>query len=238
MNKYMHQTMSLRLLAGVGMVVLAGYGQAASQPSGQQPSAKAHAPAASHASKKSITAKKSAQRVVAAKTAPKAAPTPQIAAASTSLEPNPVPTQVLVVSQPVAPAPWLKPFEFHGVSSNPYAPSPAYTAGYEPRPNPYANAYVPQPVQPIALQAPNFNMAAMAPFSYSSTAQFGDFLPKIKKVQPTGERPMLVVSLKCPTEALGVATPSTKILHGAVDMALTGVNATNVLPWSIQQVCS
>lgn len=172
---------------------------------------------------------------------------PPVAKAATEW-PKPVQTQAQVVtqihfrpaqvvSQETAPMPWLKPFEFNGVN-NQSAPSPVRTASYEPRPNPYANAYVPQPTQTVALQAPNFNLSGLMPISYDSTHRLADFLPSIKKVHPTGERPMVVVSFKCPTEGLGIATPSTKILHGVVDTVLGGVNATNALPWSIQQVCS
>ena len=161
--------------------------------------------------------------------------------------PMPVVTQVQihpapVTTQPTAPMSWLKPFEFKGVSA---ASAPSVVERpmtYEPRPNPYANAYVPQAtpqtVQPVALQAPGVNFGALSPISYDPTHSLADFLPSIKKVHPTGEKPLVVVSFKCPTEGMGIATPTTKILHSVIDTAFGGVNATNVLPWNLQQVCS
>lgn len=63
-------------------------------------------------------------------------------------------------------------------------------------------------------------------------------LPTFRTVYPTGEKPLLVVSFKCPTELVGVAPPSTKLLHHAVDMGMAGINRTGLLSFNLQQVCS
>jgi len=62
-------------------------------------------------------------------------------------------------------------------------------------------------------------------------------LPTVKKVYPTGEKPLVVVSFKCPTELVGVAPPTIQILHQAVNLAMEGINRTNLLSFNLQQVC-
>ena len=62
-------------------------------------------------------------------------------------------------------------------------------------------------------------------------------LPSIKKVYPTGEKPLVVVSFKCPTEVLGVTPPTIRLLHNLVDLAMEGINKTDLLSFNLQQVC-
>jgi len=62
-------------------------------------------------------------------------------------------------------------------------------------------------------------------------------LPRIKKVYPTGEKPLVVVTFKCPTELIGITPIPTKILHDVVDGGMNVVNATNLLSFNLQQVC-
>jgi hypothetical protein len=62
-------------------------------------------------------------------------------------------------------------------------------------------------------------------------------LPTIKTVYPTGEKPLKVLTFKCPTELVGVSPPTTKLLHEAVNFAFDGINKTNLLPFNMQQVC-
>jgi len=62
-------------------------------------------------------------------------------------------------------------------------------------------------------------------------------LPKITKVYPTGEKPLVVVSFKCPTEVVGITPPTIKILHEAVSLGMTGINKTDLLSFDLQQVC-
>jgi hypothetical protein len=62
-------------------------------------------------------------------------------------------------------------------------------------------------------------------------------LPSIKKVYPTGEKPLVVVSFKCPTEVLGVTPPTIKLLHNLVDLGMEAINKTELLSFNLQQVC-
>lgn len=62
-------------------------------------------------------------------------------------------------------------------------------------------------------------------------------LPVIKTVYPTGEKPLKVLTFKCPTELVGITPIPTKALHGLVNMAMDGLNSTNLLPFNMQQVC-
>ncbi len=62
-------------------------------------------------------------------------------------------------------------------------------------------------------------------------------LPKITTVYPTGEKPLKVLTFKCPTELVGITPPTTALLHDAVTFAFDGVNKTNLLPFNLQQVC-
>lgn len=64
-----------------------------------------------------------------------------------------------------------------------------------------------------------------------------DILPTIKKVYPTGEKPLVVVSFKCPTELVGVTPPTIKLLHDAVSLGMDGLNKSNLLSFNLQQVC-
>jgi len=62
-------------------------------------------------------------------------------------------------------------------------------------------------------------------------------LPSIKTVYPTGEKPLKVLTFKCPTELLGVTPIPVKAVHGLVNMAMDGLNSTDLLPFNMQQVC-
>lgn len=64
-----------------------------------------------------------------------------------------------------------------------------------------------------------------------------DLLPTIKKVYPTGEKPLVILSFKCPTEMIGVTPPPMKALHELVNFAFDGINKTNLLSFNMQQVC-
>lgn len=63
-------------------------------------------------------------------------------------------------------------------------------------------------------------------------------LPTIKKVYPTGEKPLVIFNFKCPTELLGVSPPPMQALHELINFGLDGVNRSNLLPFNMQQVCS
>ena len=64
-----------------------------------------------------------------------------------------------------------------------------------------------------------------------------DVLPSITKVYPTGDRPMYVLTFKCPTELVGITPPPTKALRWLITSGMEAVNSTNLLPFSMQQVC-
>ena len=64
-------------------------------------------------------------------------------------------------------------------------------------------------------------------------------LPKIKTYKSvSGAKPITVVSLSCPTELVGISTPSTKIFHQLIDSGMSCVNSTRLLPVELQQACS
>ncbi len=65
-----------------------------------------------------------------------------------------------------------------------------------------------------------------------------NILPTIKKVYPTGEKPLVVLNFKCPTEVIGITPPPMKLLHEAVNFGFDGLNKTNLLSFNLQQVCS
>lgn len=65
-----------------------------------------------------------------------------------------------------------------------------------------------------------------------------NILPSIKKVYPTGEKPLVVLNFKCPTEVIGITPPPMKLLHEAVNLGFDGLNKTNLLSFNLQQVCS
>ncbi len=73
-----------------------------------------------------------------------------------------------------------------------------------------------------------------------SGALTGDttYLPVIKRVYPTGEKPLVVLNFKCPTEMIGVTPPPMKLLHEAINFGFDGLNKTNLLSFNLQQVCS
>jgi hypothetical protein len=82
-------------------------------------------------------------------------------------------------------------------------------------------------VKPPALSLPSF----------SSNGRSFTLIPTIKTVYPTGEKPLVVVSFKCPTELIGVVPPPTAALHELVNAGLDGLNRTNLLSFNMQQVC-
>jgi hypothetical protein len=62
-------------------------------------------------------------------------------------------------------------------------------------------------------------------------------LPTVKTVYPTGEKPLKVLTFKCPTELIGVTPLPTKALHELVNVAMDGINRADLLPFNMQQVC-
>lgn len=62
-------------------------------------------------------------------------------------------------------------------------------------------------------------------------------LPTVKKVYPTGEKPLYVLTFKCPTELIGITPIPTKALHWLVSSGMDAINSTDLLPFNMQQVC-
>ena len=62
-------------------------------------------------------------------------------------------------------------------------------------------------------------------------------LPRIQKVYPTGERPMYVLTFKCPTELIGITPLPTKALRWLISSGMDALNSTDLLPFTMQQVC-
>lgn len=62
-------------------------------------------------------------------------------------------------------------------------------------------------------------------------------LPVIKTVYPTGEKPLVIVTFKCPTELVGITPLPTKALHDIVTWGMDSINSTNLLAFNMQQVC-
>ena len=154
----------------------------------------------------------------------------------------------------------VPPFVFAPVSISPSAP--AFVSNtptpWSPRPNPYIVQPVTVTVAPVSAALPwqdqsttptpaisQVTATTSTPFASSQgnlnakdSGKSRSLLPSFTKVYPTGEKPMVVVTFSCPTELAGINTPSTKILHGIFDLGFGAINATNLLPWTLQQVCS
>lgn len=64
-------------------------------------------------------------------------------------------------------------------------------------------------------------------------------IPKIKTYKSVnGAKPITIVSLNCPTELVGISTPSSKIFHQLIDSGMSCINVTSLLPVELQQACS
>lgn len=108
-----------------------------------------------------------------------------------------------------------------------------------PQVNPYLANRVPQGVAeagvPVAIPMPAVTGASPSLPRLPIFEQ--SILPKIQTVYPTGEKPLVVVTFKCPTELVGIDTPSTLILHKVVNGGMDVINKTNLLSFNMQQVC-
>ncbi len=122
-----------------------------------------------------------------------------------------------------------------------YAPATYAPAAYAPAAQVPVPAQVPtqvktQQAMPQATNPVNSIFASlkmMIPLTGDS-----NILPTIKKVYPTGEKPLVVLNFKCPTEVIGITPPPMKLLHEAVNLGFDGLNKTNLLSFNLQQVCS
>ncbi|MDO9225939.1 MAG: hypothetical protein Q8M09_03720 [Pseudomonadota bacterium] len=173
-----------------------------------------------------------APSVAKAAPVPVAAPTPAVSEAWKQIAKGPALVTVTATTVVTAAAP----------SSNPYL---AYrTATY--------NQAAPT-VPPVAAVAPATPATSVAPVVQSGEQIINtlraflpephlpspdiDILPSVTKVYPTGERPMYVLTFKCPTELVGITPPPTKALRWLISSGMDAVNSTNLLSFSMQQVC-
>lgn len=119
----------------------------------------------------------------------------------------------------------------------PEAPAtPPAPAGQAAPSNPYlANQPQFAPLDPAQSLGQIVNNLKMALPSLPQGGQ--SILPVIKTVYPTGEKPLVVITFKCPTELIGITPLPTKALHDLVNLGLDGINNTNLLAFNMQQVC-
>ncbi len=119
-------------------------------------------------------------------------------------------------------------------------PAPAMARdGYAPRVNPYlVNQPQLAPAPAPVVNSGNVPSSGGFRIAMPHIPLFEQaILPKVKTVYPTGEKPLVVVTFKCPTELVGIDTPSTLILHKAVNGGMDLINKTNLLSFNMQQVC-
>lgn len=109
--------------------------------------------------------------------------------------------------------------------TNPYLGTPYLTNAAPAQQAPYSNT--------TTVTNPLKGLADLLP----SRGEGSSLLPSITTVYPTGEKPLKVVTFKCPTEMLGVQPPPMKLLHEAVNLGMEGINRTNLLSFNLQQVC-
>lgn len=166
-------------------------------------------------------------------------------------EPPPVQPVVLPPAQPVALLPTQSPARPATASGNRPMPAPpqrqpavkpAETAKPAVRGNPYM-AHPQQVNQPLtdmgkALDEIKVGMPSLPSlFSLPSLPEGLSVLPVIKTVYPTGEKPLVIVTFKCPTELVGITPLPTKALHDLVTWGMDSINSTNLLAFNMQQVC-
>jgi len=169
---------------------------------------------------------------------PVVASMPAVAKATPPTTPAPVaaaPAPVAAVQTPPQKAastakPAINPYLFNSVAFN-QAASTASTASMTSMANP-AN-----PANPAADLGQVFNsLREFLPDLHLPSPDI-DILPSIKKVQPTGEKPLYVLTFKCPTELIGITPPPTKALRWLISSGMEAANSTNLLPFNMQQVC-
>lgn len=107
----------------------------------------------------------------------------------------------------------------HPVPANPYAAHPPLIASVDPR------KAIGQLIYDVKMALPRLPTEGQS------------ILPVIKTVHPTGDKPLVVVTFKCPTEVIGIVPPPTKLLHDAVNAGMDTLNKSNLLAFNMQQVC-
>jgi hypothetical protein len=223
------------LLVTLGLLIAM---PAAGGVSGEQPSKPAAKKKAKVATKNKVAGNKKAGKVpVSAVRAEEA--NPRLRLATTLRNPPKKPTwfkpPVAAVYAPTYTPAWEKP------AGNPYLPpkQPSMPAPAVALAGPQEAPRVPAP-RPAGVgvwntPAPPWNSALPNIPILPGSGQ--SILPTIKKVYPTGDKPLMVVSFKCPTEMIGVSPPSVSMLHNVVALGMDGINRSNFLPFNMQQVC-
>jgi hypothetical protein len=168
------------------------------------------------------------------------------------------PVPIAPVYAPVAVAPRAEPIQMASLGTNPYLNLPNVI--------PAAVPVARLPVQQQAIPPAPVGFPTTVPATSAKSASTGflasldprqglsdlfgsvrnsipllndqELLPTIKKVYPTGEKPLVILSFKCPTEMIGVSPPPMKALHGLVNLGFDGINKTNMLSFNLQQVCN
>ena len=158
------------------------------------------------------------------------------ASAHTPAEPAAAPTQhaQTPTPQPAPTSPYL---------TSAYSPTASKTVqavpSSQPTGNPYLTGYQPGPsVNPIKNIGEMIDgVQGFLPGLPSLPLQGQSILPSIKTVYPTGEKPLVVLTFKCPTELIGVTPLPTKALHELVNIGFDVINKTDLLAFNMQQVC-
>lgn len=142
-------------------------------------------------------------------------------------------------ASPVSANPYLA-YQQQAVSTAAYNPPAAQPPQSAPTAS-STNAYIatPQHLEPVNPWG-NFGQVAsnVKQFLPHLPGQDGrSILPSIKTVYPTGEKPLVVLTFKCPTELIGITPPPVKLLREGVNLAMDGINRSDLLSFNMQQVC-
>jgi hypothetical protein len=108
--------------------------------------------------------------------------------------------------------------------------------------NPYLDLAYRQPAGTVAAAPPNTkdDTAGLLDGIKTLLPSIPDgktFLPSIKTVYPTGEKPLVVLSFNCPTEMIGITPIPTKLLKEGLEGVFGMINATDLLSFDLMQVC-
>ena len=98
----------------------------------------------------------------------------------------------------------------------------------------YVNPYLQAPIVPVvavaSIEAPATKYRAVANIEKKP-------LFKITRHKIPESKDLVTVMINCPTEKIGIATPTSWCLHKFLDNGFAVVNHTKFLPVDLQQVC-
>lgn len=95
-----------------------------------------------------------------------------------------------------------------------------------------------QPTRPKKIPTTKTYTASITPKAVPTQFNFLDIIPRVKAYEVPGEKHLMVLSLKCPTELLDVTTPSSAVIHSTIDTGFGIANKMPFLPYTFQQVCN